>query len=216
MIKLPPTEFWDKFKKTTGAFSTAEALALFNIVSDIKYDGVGDWVETYLELGSHKGKSSRVIAAAIKPSACLYCVEPEFSDEKWLNEFWTAITSKATIKAVADYSLNVIPNFDKLTFVFVDSGTHSDDLVMNECKMLEDRIIRNGVISFHDKGSQFTKVDEAYNYLVSTGKYEIVPIAWDEIFQYVKWQDLEAENNSWHQYPELPHPPNFIGALRRK
>lgn len=211
----PPKEFWEQFKITPGAFSTAEALAIFNIVSSIKYSRVGDWVETYIELGSHRGKSSQAIAAAIKKGV-LYCVEPEFENVDWLNDFNRLNKYGCDVITISDYSTNVLPTFNKLTFAFVDSGTHSDDLVMIESKMLEDKIIRGGVVAYHDKGSQFTKVDEAYSYLLSTGKYEEIKINWNEIFDYLKENNIsEDDNNSWHKYPELPHPPNFIGALKR-
>lgn len=218
MIKTPPLEFWDLFKKTRGAFSTAEALALYNIVSDIKYDGVGDWDERYIELGSHMGKSSQAIAAAMKPNSIFYMVEPEFKDLIWKYgtvERVNAVNSSVTVIAIADYSMEVLPNLGKLTFAFVDSGVH-DDMVMQEVKLLEDKIIRNGVISFHDYLNQFTAVERAYNYLLSTGKYEAIEINWPEIFEYVKGFNLEEGNNSWHIYNELPHPPNFVGALKRK
>jgi hypothetical protein len=218
MIKTPPLEFWGLFKKTRGAFSTAEALALYNIVSDIKYDGVGDWDERYIELGSHMGKSSQAIAAAMKRHSVFYMVEPEFKDLIWKYgtvERVNAVNSSVTVIAIADYSMEVLPNLDKLTFAFVDSGVH-DDMVMQEVKLLEDRIIRNGGIAFHDYLNQFTAVERAYNYLLSTGKYEPIKINWEDIFEYVKWHNLEDANDSWHQYPELPHPPNFIGALKRK
>lgn len=221
MIKTPPLEFWDLFKKTRGAFSTAEALALYNIVSDIKYDGVGDWIETYVELGSHMGKSSQAIAAAMKRHSVFYMVEPEFKEQSWKYatvERVNATNSGVTVIPIAGYSLDFLEFIlvSKAAFVFVDSGTHSDDLVMQECKMLENSIYRNGVIAFHDKGSQFTRVDEAFNYLLSTGKFEEIKINWEDIFEYVKWHNLEDGNDSWHQYPELPHPPNFVGALKRK
>jgi hypothetical protein len=46
-------------------------------------------------------------------------------------------------------------------------------------------------LHYHDKGSQFTRVDEAYNYLLSTGKFEEIKINWEDIFEYVKWHNLE-------------------------
>jgi Ni,Fe-hydrogenase I large subunit len=88
---------------------------------------------------------------------------------------------------------------------------------MQEVKMLEDRIIQGGIIAFHDVFSQFVKQTEAYEYLLSTGKYEEIKINWQEIFDYLKENNIsEDDNNSWHKYPELPYPPNFIGALKRK
>jgi len=71
-------------------------------------------------------------------------------------------------------------------------------------------------IAAHDYKNQFTEVEGAYDYLVGTGKYEPIHINWQEIFDYVAEHNLEEGNNSWHLYPELPHPPNFVGALRRK
>jgi hypothetical protein len=219
MIKTPPLEFWDLFKSTRGAFSTAEALALYNIVSDIKYDGVGDWIERYVELGSHMGKSSQAIAAAMKRHGVFYMVEPEFKDQSWKYatiERVNAANSGVNAIPIAGYSLDFLKLLNMAAFVFVDSGTHSDDLVMQESKALEDKIVKGGVICYHDKGSQFTRVDEAFNYLLSTGKFEEIKINWEDIFEYVKWHNLEDGNDSWHQYPELPHPPNFVGALKRK
>jgi hypothetical protein len=87
---------------------------------------------------------------------------------------------------------------------------------MQEAKLLENRIVQGGIIAFHDYKNQFTEVEIAYDYLLSTGKYEPIGINWQEIFDYVKEHNLEEGNNSWHLYPELPHPPNFVGALKRK
>lgn len=211
-METPLTEFWEDFIKTKGAFSCAEGLALYQIVGQAEQG-------QFLELGSHKGRSSMCIAAAMPKVSQLFLVEPEFKDSVWANEVlgkankWTPDNVLAT--GYASYSLDVIPLFKELSFCFIDSGVH-DDMVMEECKMLEDRMIQGGIIAFHDYLNQFTAVERAYDYLLSTGKYSKIEINWNEIFDYLKENDLQDGELSWHQYPELPHPPNFIGALRRK
>lgn len=212
MIK-PHEDFWKLFKNTKGAFSTAEAVALYNIVDSAK-DG------KFLELGTHKGKSALAIAWGIRSScySSLDLVEPEFSNTDWLKEVGKKVSDSTPylkIKLIPNYSLNIIPDYDKLSFVFIDSGAH-DDMVMDEVKALDDKMIDGGIIAFHDFKNQFTAVERAYNYLLSTGRYEEIKIDWDEIFAYVAENNLEEGNDSWHVYPELPHPPNFVGALRKK
>jgi len=59
MIKYPPIEVINQFKKTFGAMSVTEGLALYNICLQAPK---GEWVE----LGSHRGKSSTMLAAAIE------------------------------------------------------------------------------------------------------------------------------------------------------
>lgn len=209
---LPSKEFIDKFKETTGAFSVTEAIGLYNVCLEAPQ---GDWIE----LGTHKGKSTTVIALAIpEKTSTLHLVEPEFKDEEWRNGASARIKEvKAGIKVLgyAGYSLNVIQkHIGQLSFVFVDSGVH-DDMVMQEVKMLEDKMIPQGIIAFHDYKNQFTAVERAYDYLVSTGKYEVIPIDWDDIKKYVTENNLEEGNNSWHVYEEHPCP-NFVGALKRK
>ena len=211
MIKFPPDDFWPIFKSTNGALSCAEAIALYNIVSDCEQ---GD----FIELGSHKGKSSLAIALAMPKVSRLILVEPEFEDRDWAQEVLSKISTHTGNVPVGygSYSLDILPIYNVLSFCFVDSGNHSDDLVMTETKMLEDKIIKGGIIAYHDKGSQFIKVNEAYDYLLATGKYEEIKIEWEPIFDYVKEHDLETGNLSWHLYPDLSHPPNFVGALKRK
>jgi hypothetical protein len=207
----PAKVFIDKFKKVTGAFSVCEAIALFNIVMDAPKG-------TYLELGSHKGKSSMVIAKAMHSKDPFHLVEPEFKDISWHLDVHDVVLSAnqnlREIKLIPDYSLNILPLYEDLAFCFVDSGVH-DDMVMEEVKMLEDRMKQGGIIAFHDFGNQFTAVQRAYSYLEVTGKYEPIPIDWKCIFNYVREHNLEEGNNSWHEKGSEEFP-KFVGALRRK
>lgn len=210
---LPPPDAWGMFKSIPGALSVCESVAIINIASQVPYGGI------YLELGTHKGKSAYSAVYSLPPGA-FNLVDPIFEDAGLARRV-QYVVANATDKmifcpTIADYSLNVIPNFKDLSYVFVDSGSHGDGLPMAEAKLLEDRVIPKGIIAFHDYKNQFVEVEQAYDYLVSTGKYEPIHIDWQPIFDYVKEHDLETGNNSWHLYPELPHPPNFIGALKRK
>lgn len=211
-MNVPKIEFWDDFVSTIGAFSCCEALALYDVVSQAKSG-------FFIELGSHKGRSSICIAAALPDRSVLCLIEPEFKDSKWLTEVvervnkW--VSSENSLIGCAAYSLETIPFVHWVSFCFIDSGVH-DDMVTEECKLLEDRMVSGGIIAMHDFKNQFTAVQRAYDYLLSTGKYEEIKIDWDFIFDYVKQNNLKDGELSWHVYPDLPHPPNFLGALRRK
>lgn len=212
-MKLPSEIFWNVFKKTHGAFSTPEAIALYNIALKAP-NGL------YIELGSHKGKSTQAAALGLGTGTFIL-VEPEFKDALWdketisnIMEAIDGINSILTFTLIADYSTNIIPKYDNYSFVFVDSGVH-DDLVLEEVKMLEDRVIPNGIIAFHDYLNQFTAVERAFNYLLSTGKYEKIDIDWKSIFDYVREHNLEEGNISWHERGSEEFP-KFVGALKRK
>lgn len=211
MIK-PSKEFIELFKKTPGALSVTEAIALYNI-----HKSNGGY--SVLELGTHKGKSSLVFACDMDyKKYVLHLVEPEFKDRewsRWVADNIRAINPMLRMYMIDDYSTNVIPTqTGDFHFVFVDSGSHQDGLPMEEAKLLEDRIVPGGVIAWHDFDSQFKEVREAYNYLLSTGKYEEMPINWQEIVDYVNAENLEEGNESWH-HAELRNP-CFVGALKRK
>ena len=152
-------------------------------------------------------------------------VDPIFEDDKISGDVFDAVNvaagnyslrSKKTVSIVVGTSLDIIPLCNGLSYVFVDTGSHGDGLPMQEAKLLEDRMAKGGIMAWHDYKNQFVEVEAAYNYLLSTGKFEEVQINWQEIFGYVAEHNLEEGNNSWHLYPELPHPPNFVGALKRK
>lgn len=214
MINYPSKEIIKQFQDTLGAMSVAEGVALYNICLQAP---AGYWVE----LGSHKGKSSTMIASAMS-SKCgtLHLVEPEFINYEWELSVRNIIGSLLHIQSfITDgrYSTSTLPSItDDLAFLFVDSGDHGEEIVQSEKPLYQDKMIKGGIVAFHDFGSQFTAVERCYEQLVSTGDYERIYINWQEIFDYVAEHNLEKGNNSWHQYPELPHPPNFVGALRRK
>lgn len=211
--------FWRIFKSTNGALSASEAIAIMNIAAQVP-EG------RYLELGTYKGKSALSAAAGLK-QGWFGLVEPEFKDREWRDEVAIKVSLCADenncnqkmvelfIETFADYSTNIIPRLETdFAYVFIDSGSHQDGLPMQEVKLLEDRMVQGGIIAFHDWKSQFIEVEEAYNYLLGTGKYEEIIIDWDEINRYVNDNNLNKGNLSWH-HTELENP-NFVGALRRK
>lgn len=215
LIEIPTSSYTDFFKKTTGAFSVAEGIALVNICKSVP-DGL------FAELGTHKGKSTIASLYGLPKTGKYHLIEPEFADTEWFNAVADTLSeamflcrSKIVLSLNATYSTEYIPTNSSYSYVFVDSGVH-DDLVMEEVKMLEDKMIPQGIIAFHDYKNQFTAVERAYEYLLSTGKYEVVPIDWPVILKYVTENNLEEGNESWHIYEELGHPPNFVGAVRRK
>jgi len=200
--------FWETLKKTNGALSCSEAIAIMNIAAQVNGS-------SFLELGTYRGKSALAALQGLK-NGSFDLVDPEFSDEKVCEEVANTIgkTNNVRVNIINGYSTDLISNYNHLDYVFVDSGSHQDGLPMQEVKLLEDRMVQGGIIAFHDWNSQFSEVMEASDYLVSTGKYEYIPINWDEINHYVGENNLNEGNLSWH-HPEIEFP-NFVGAVRRK
>lgn len=219
MIKYPPIEFWKHFKETKGAMSCAEAIFMYNACLQVPDEDV--WVE----MGTHLSKSALVslIAWVDRPKRRFFLLDPEFTNPDFLKKAYSA-----TIRFNEEFKCNTIciftpltstdflPNFDSYSYIMWDTGSHGHELVSKEKPLLEDKIMQGGVLVMHDINSQFIACTEAYNELIGSGKYEAINFDWNEIFAYVAAHQLEEGNDSWHQYPELPHPPNFLGALRRK
>lgn len=210
MITLSP-EFWKIFKEIPGAFSVTEAIALYNLVLEAP-EG------TYIELGTHRGKSTSVAMIGLK-KGIFFLVEPEFKDNEWQQSVYDLIqplNKDVILDMWAAYSTEILPKIQsKFSFVFWDSGIHQDGLPMQEALLLEDMVIPGGIIVLHDFRNQFREPAEAAEYLVRTGKYEWVDIDWNPIINYVRENNLEEGNKSWHVYDDRPFP-NFVGAIKRK
>lgn len=213
---IPSNEFIEIFKKTNGALSVCESIAIMNLAAQAP-NGV------YIELGTHMGKSAMSAAATLK-TGIFDLVDPCFSPNhpEWfgdnavaeLHQKLLAANSKLLYLFFDNYSTNILQRDQMYAYVFVDSGSHQDGLPMQEVKLLEDKVIQGGIVAFHDYKSQFTEVEIAYDYLVRTGKYDEIKINWQEIVNFVKQNDLEKGNVSWH-HNELEFP-CFVGALIKK
>ena len=211
MIK-PDINYWNHFKSVNGALSCAESLAIMNIAAQAPLNGL------WLEMGVYKGKSA---LSALYGGSCneFHLVDTEFEKEIPTSEVVANISAytkdKIKVTIIIGESLEYLANTNNMySYVFSDAGSHQDGLPMTEVKYLEDRIIPNGIICFHDFDSQFKEVRECYDYLLGTGKYEEIPINWQEITQHIDENNIEEGNISWH-HNELKNP-NFVGALRRK
>jgi len=197
-IELPTASFIEKFKQTEGALSVCESIAIFNLA---KQSPKGQ----YLELGVFKGKSAMSALLGLPSGGHFDLVEPEFENDDFLDEALDAIEWDdygIHVHPIVGYSTDIIDEYDNLCYVMVDSGSHQDGLPLKEVKLLEDRMVQGGIIVFHDWDSQFVEVKQASDYLVSTGKYEYIPIPWHLIVKHVQENNLEKGNKSWH-HPEL-------------
>ena len=210
-MTTPSKEFWEVFKKTNGALSSAESLAILNIAKQAPPNGLA------CEFGVYNGKSA-MSAMAAENFAEFHLIDTEFSKTISVNDVGNniinAVPNHCRLAFIVGSSLDYLAGSEyKYSYVFVDSGDHQE-LPMKEVIALQDRVIQGGIIAFHDWNSQFLQVMDAYAYLIGTGKYEVVQIDWDEINNYIDENNIEEGNISWH-HNELKNP-NFVGALRRK
>jgi hypothetical protein len=208
---VPDQNFWDVFKATNGALSTCESVAIMNLAAMCPPNGLA------CELGVYKGKSAMSAMAAGNFNE-FHLVDTEFEKEILTSEvsasLIAAVPNHCRVAFVIGSSLDYLGAADcKFSYVFVDSGDHQS-LPMAEVKLLEDKMVDGGIIVFHDYGSQFLQVNDAYDYLLGTWKYEGVKIEWQQIIDYVGENKLEQNNISWH-HSELEFP-CFVGALKRK
>lgn len=213
-MTYPTKEFLEIFKKTPGALSVAESIAIMNIAAMAP-----KWL--WVELGSHKGKSGMSAAYVFGDYGQLQLIDPIYSDVSLAAKVESGVKSVSKhnldVRCISGYSFDVIAPMGNISYLFWDSGEHGGEVLEKEKMLIEDRIAVGGIVCSHDIGNQFSSQKEAMDYLVNTGKYEWIPINWQEIFDYMKENNItEEDNDSWHTYPDLPHSPNFVGAIRRK
>lgn len=206
----PSNEFLELFKKTEGALSVCESIVIMNIAAEAP---AGE----YAEFGTYFGKSAMSALVSLK-EGLFHLVDPIFENKEVARSVGLSVyrvtKGDITIDLINGYSTDIINRLGELSYVFVDSGSHQDGLPLQEVKLLEDRVVPGGIIAFHDYESQFKEVKEAYDYLVSTGKYEPIPIDWNSVINYCRENSLEIGNQSWH-HTEMEFP-NFVGAVKRK
>jgi len=242
MIK-PTKEFLETFKNTKGAIGVAEAIAIINIASQaplgLTYLDLGSHAGKAAMAAAY-GLTSTPCPYFGHP---FYLVDPiydfgnleawkhseqghpDFADwlyAKEINFNDIVIRNIAKVSCghlsanlCGSYSEAEIVKHDKIGYCFVDSDTHQGGLVLREAKLLEDRVVPYGIIAFHDFGNQFREPREAAEYLVGTGKYYWVDIDWGSIFDYVRENNLEDGNDSWHNKGSEEFP-KFVGAVIRK
>lgn len=215
-MKFPDLKFWAYFKNTNGAISVTEAIFMYNACLQVPDEGV--WVE----MGTAHGKSALVslMAWEERDRHDFNLLEPLIKDNSFLNEIlkniegFKEIFGGKTICNIIDYySTDFLPNNDNYSYIMWDSGDHGEELVQKEKELLQERVIKGGIIVMHDLFSQFTACTRAYEQLIASGKYEPILYDWEEIISYVKENNLESGNKSWH-HPEIPFP-NFVGAVKR-
>lgn len=234
---IPDKDFIDRFKKCQGAFSVAESIALMNITAIVP-EGVGN----YIECGSNAGKSGMSAAYGL-PKGTFYMIDPIFdlkNREAWKhtiqgepeNLAWgyvkedgfnemvkeritLASNGRVTPILLGSYSEAELPKYPPYSFAFIDSDNHQWERVFSEVKILEDNMVSGGIIAFHDFGNQYIAPQEAHAYLLGTCKYDNIVIDWGTIFNYVRENNLEEGNDSWHQAGSNEFP-RYVGAVRRK
>ena len=201
------------FKSTPGAMSVCEGEALLRLAASAPAGAC-------VECGTHSGKSAIAIAAGLNREQVLNLIDPDFKvpEHQITAAVWAASSEKVVAVLYQGTSEERMPPLRKFcgdfAFVFLDSGDHSYELCRAECDIVAPRMVKGGIIAFHDLDSQFKGVRQCYDELLATGEFEEVKIPWDDILKEVILGRLEDGNQTYH-HAELANP-MFLGALRRK
>lgn len=217
MILPNKDNYWNIFRKTNGALSCSESLFIMQAAA-LAPKG------RYIECGVAYGKSAMSALVSLQEftgeqdEITFHLVDPLLIDTDLCKQIYNDICEATGWKNMSyafeyEYSIDVLPRYNKYSYAMLDSGDH-DEIVIQEIDIIKDRMVSGGVIVLHDLDSQFVKVREGYDYLLSTGDYEEIKPNWEDINMYVKDNNLEEGNTSWH-HPEIPFP-NFVGAVKRK
>jgi len=188
--------------------SCAEGLALSRLAASAP-TGI------YIESGSHSGKSTVAIASALHRGCELHMIDSDFKCLTVVIFGDLRFVSEVTFIFHIAPSVEALPRISgDFAFVFLDSSDHSYELCRAECDIVAPRMVKGGIIAFHDFRSQFIGVEQCYNELLATGAFEEVVIPWKDIEAEVVAGNLETGNLTFH-HQELSNP-MFLGALRKK
>lgn len=213
-----------------------EAVAMFLAITR---NGVGEGIA--VDLGSNAGKSSLVAACALNNiwfDNHFYMVDlaydtenPEWSktvqgdgskmpwgilrDPDYLRSIEDAMVEFVPTSMVGESSIQFLSHVDgPFGYAFIDTDDHQFELVMEEARLLKDRMSPRGLIFFHDFKNQYISPALAHKYLIGTGKFEDIEMPWEEAIEYVKKYDLEAKNESWHMSGSGIEFSTFVGCAR--
>ena len=229
---IPINQFYRHVAEIPGAISMTEAVALYDTI--VKYaPGIG----VAVDLGSNSGKSSLVAARALHKSwfSGRFCMvdlaydllNPEWSktvqgdsakmpwgqlrDTEYLKAIHKRMSEYTYVEMIGESSIQFILQMtDFAGYVFIDTDDHQEELVMEEVRLLANRMVPGGLIFFHD----FKKPALGHQYLLNTGRFENIEMSWERAIEYVKKHDLETGNDSWHMSGSGIEFPNFIGCAR--
>ena len=222
------------FRSIPGAISVTEALALYDVIYNKLSTKEGD-TETFVDFGSHAGKSSLIAITALSDSnrkGKFYMIDPVFNPNNSFKANWDSFKAPTYLgdikEKVTQFSINIEPimigetseiavttlNQLEISYAFIDTADHGKEILSVECGYLKNRMKKGGLIVFHDYENQFTATTDALKNLVDSNLFVHIPIDWEPIIQEVLIHNLEVDNNSWHM-PGHSHP-NFIGVVRRK
>ncbi len=235
---LPTQEIAALFKNTPGAISFHEMLAIANIAAQAPADGIA--IETGSNAG--KSAISASVGLARVGTRDYYLIDPCYdltNAEAWAhtcqgtsdNMGWyyvrdpdflekvrgrilTAGEGKITPHLVGDYSQRALPSIiGNIAYAFLDSDQHQYSLVMAECMLIKERLVKGGILAFHDFKNQFTGVIRAYKELLKRGGFEEVYVDVAGIRAAAVAYNGEKGNDSWHAQEH--EKPIFVGALRK-
>lgn len=237
-MNIPSSDQIQLFKSTPGAISVCEMLAIANLASEATPFGAR--IDLGSNAGKAAISAAIGLSWASELGKVLHCVDPVFdltNREAWANSIqgkpencpwgWvsdpkfnqkfserisTATGGIVNAELHGDYSTHALPKFPLISWCFIDSDDHAEDLIRSELAILKDRMVVGGIIAFHDFGN-YPAVERVMREFLSGSNYEECSIDWDSIKSYVASNNLEEGNDSWHCREERL--PCHVAAIKR-
>jgi len=244
MIKIPSTELLDLFKKTPGAISVHEMLAIGWLTEQAP-------IGVAMDIGTNAGKGAIAEAIGYQRAGIereMMCIDTVFdldnkeawADNKtqdgpmttgwnWIYEpdFKEKVMERITLagglfvhpRLFGESALTAIPRLGArgVAFAFCDADNNQKWLVDGIVDALAPLMVPGGIIAHHDHHSQFIAPHEAQDRLIATGEFEKIKIPWEEIkaaVDILPGGEHPPDNLSWH-HKETARP-MFVGAIQKK